>query len=169
MADKILAVERLREVVGYDPMTGAFIRKVRLAQRHQVGDRADFLVVNGTLKGYRRLSIDSKRYLAHRCAWLFVYGEWPKSVVDHIDGSRENNAISNLRDVSSAMNSQNEKKARSNSTTGCLGVTRHTSDRFRARIKVGKKVTHLGMFDKPDDAHDAYVRAKRLLHRGCTI
>lgn len=169
MADGILTAERLREVVDYDPETGTFTRKIRLAQRHRVGDRADFLVVNGTLKGYRRISIDSRRYLAHRCAWLYVHNEWPSLVIDHINGDRGDNRIVNLRDVERALNSQNEHCARVNNQTGYLGVVPSEDGTFMARIKIAGKNRHLGSYSRAQDAHAAYLEAKRRMHPGCSI
>jgi hypothetical protein len=40
--------------------------------------------------GYLAICIDSKYYYAHRLAWMYVYGEFPK-VIDHIDANKENN------------------------------------------------------------------------------
>jgi len=169
MADAILTAERLREVVEYDPATGIFTRRIRLAQRHQVGDRADFVSTGTQLKGYRRLAIDSKRYLAHRCAWLYMYGEWPERDVDHINGDRGDNRLANLRDVARRTNLENLRKPRSDNHTGYLGVIAHPGGRFRARIQHNGKGIHIGMYATPDEAHAAYVEAKRRMHEGCTI
>ena len=169
MADAILSAARLREVVDYDPETGAFTRKVRLAQRHQVGDRADFLVVKGTLHGYRRLSIDSKRYLAHRCAWLYVYGQWPSKLIDHINGDKGDNRIANLRDVTMSVNLQNVYGPQSNSHSGYLGVVPHVDGGYRARITLNGKTTCLGVYRRAKDAYKAYLDAKRRIHPGCSI
>ena len=121
MADAILSADRLRAVVEYDPETGVFVRKVRLAQRHQAGDRADFRINKGPMTGYRRLSLDSKRFLAHRCAWLYVHGDWPQGEIDHINGDPGDNRIENLRVVEAQTNAENKRRARSDSRSGLLG------------------------------------------------
>ena len=105
-----LTAERLRDLVHYDPKTGAFTRKVRTAQRHQVGDRADFLVKSGGAAGYHRVSIDSERYQAHRVAWLYVYGVWPKEMIDHRKDVKSDNRIANLRFADSQLNLENIRK-----------------------------------------------------------
>jgi hypothetical protein len=169
MADSILTAERLREVVDYDPDTGVFIRKVRLAQRHQVGDRADFVVTGGGLKGYRRVSLFSQRYLAHRLAWLYVHGSWPKHEIDHINGNPGDNRIDNLRDVVTAVNSQNKRKARADNRSGFLGVTTHAPGIYRASLYLNGKRIHDGLYGTPEAAHAAYIEAKREFHPGCEI
>jgi len=169
MANAILTADRLREVLNYDPATGIFTRKVRLAQRHHVGDRADFIITGGGMGGYFRVSLDSQRYLAHRLAWLYVKGEWPANEIDHINGDRADNRIDNLRDVVGIINAQNKRKPRSDNKSGFLGVTTFASGKFRASVHFSGKRIHVGMFDNPEDAHRAYLEAKRLVHEGCTI
>lgn len=170
MAAAILTVERLRELVHFDPETGIFTRRVRTAQRHQVGDRADFLITRGPNAGYYRVSIDSQRFMAHRVAWLHVHGRWPDHDIDHIDGNRGNNQLSNLRDVRNVVNRENMRGPRADNSCGYLGVVFHAqSNRWRARIQSHGRTSHLGMFDTPQQAHEAYVLAKRRIHEGCTI
>ena len=171
MADAILTAERLREVIHYDPETGIFTRKVRLAQRHQVGDRADMVVTGGGLKGYYRVGLFSKRYLAHRLAWLYVYGEWPEHEIDHINGNPGDNRIANLRDVEGAVNLQNMRKPRKTNVSGYLGVYKHAQNNtWVARIQKDKRTIHIGCFTDPAEAHQAYLKAKREIHKdGCTI
>lgn len=164
MADEILTAERLREVVDYNPETGVLTRKVRLAQRHRVGDRADMFWPH---MGYWRLSIDSRRYLAHRCAWLYVHGRWPEHNIDHINGNPADNRIANLRDVPQMVNVQNQRTSRA--ASGLIGAQRFADGVWRARIKVNGKYRHIGLYDTPEEAHRAYIAAKRKLHEGCTI
>jgi hypothetical protein len=64
-----------------------------------------------------------------------VYGTWPKNQIDHIDGDRANNRISNLRDVSQSINQQNLKRSRVRSKSGFLGVS-PSFGRFRAAIRL---------------------------------
>jgi hypothetical protein len=169
MANEILSSERVRELLDYDPETGVFVRKVRMAQAHQVGDRAD-LPGHGNLKGYRTIGLFNKKYLAHRVAWLYVYGEWPEQHIDHINGERGDNRIANLRDVPLKVNTQNKRSPMPSNKSGLLGAVWYPQNqKFRARIQVGKKFIHIGMFYTAEAAHEAYVRAKRKYHEGCTI
>jgi hypothetical protein len=115
------------------------------------------------------IGIDGRLYLAHVIAFVIVTGTWPVGVVDHRNGDGTDNRWTNLRDVSHAVNVQNVRKARATSQSGMLGVARHRNGRYRATIVVGGKQRHLGYFDTPEQAHAAYVTAKRELHPGCTL
>jgi hypothetical protein len=164
--DSHLTVDRLREVLAYDIKTGAFTWLVSSATK-KVGS-----VAGGVKKtGYRFIQIDGRQYREHRLAWLYVNEAWPKNHIDHIDGNRANNKISNLRDVDDSTNSQNQRASQcSNKSTGILGVCFHkTKKKFHAQIKRHGKRIHLGYFDNAQDAHNAYLAAKRQLHAGCTI
>jgi hypothetical protein len=155
----MLTAERLRELLHYDPETGVFTSKNTgkvLGWRHGAG--------------YTSMHVFGGRYLAHRLAWLYVNGEWPRNVIDHIDGLRTNNAISNLRDVSRLVNSQNMKRAMSNNKCGLLGVTFCTqTNRWAARIRKDGKKLHIGRFDTAQQAHEAYLVQKRSSHLGNTL
>lgn len=155
---KELTAERLREVLDYDPDTGVFTRKVRTGNV-KIGDVAGSF--NG--KGYIRIGIDGRLHRAHRLAWLYVTGEWPKDQIDHINGDRGDNRLANLREVNNAENQHNLRKARADNTTGFLGVSPRYG-KFRAYIMVDGKNKHLGCFPTPEAAHAAYLEAKRGLH-----
>lgn len=163
MAASILSAKRLREILDYNPETGVFTWRVRAGSRMPgtIAGSPDDL-------GYIKIAIRKKDYRAHRLAWLYVYGEWPADMVDHIDGNPGNNAITNLRDVSTVVNQQNLRKAKSTNKSGLIGVSRKAKC-STARIKVGGKVLFLGCFKTDEEAHAAYLEAKRLLHSGCTI
>lgn len=169
MSDKQLA-QRVREVLHYSAETGEFTRLHRLAQRHDVGSRADFKINTGPLAGYRRVGLDGKRYLAHRLAWLYVHGEWPRQVIDHINGDRGDNRIANMRDVSQGVNTENQRRPSALNRSGYLGVHLHDDGiRWRARIQVRGRGKHIGLFGTKEAAHAAYLEAKRRLHAGCTL
>ena len=170
MADANITARRLREVVSYNPETGEFTRLVRLAQRHQVGDRADFPINFGPMQGYRRLGLDSRRFLAHRLAWLYVHGEWPSMHIDHINGDKGDNRIANLRDASPRINAENKRNPRESNSSGYLGVYQPKNyQKWIARLQVRGKGMHIGVFETPEEAHSAYLNAKRKHHEGCSI
>ena len=170
MAKVILTAQLVRELLDYDLETGIFTRKVRLAQCHQIGDRADWEIKSGNPSGYRKVTVDSRSYMAHRVAWLYVYGSWPKHQLDHINGKRGDNRIANLRDVTAVVNLQNTRRARKSSGTGVQGPAWYpASGKYRAQIRVNGKSKHIGMYATIEEAHQAFLKAKRKYHEGCTI
>lgn len=157
----------VRELFDYDPETGWLIRKVRKGMG-MVGTRAGSI----RAQGYRCLSIGNRNYVEHRIIWLHVYGEWPSQEIDHIDGDKQNNRISNLRDVSPTINQQNRRRAQIGSKSGLMGVKRVRSNDDRywvARIRARGKRIDLGQFKSPEAAYARYVEAKRQLHEGNTL
>lgn len=169
MSDPTFSFADAWRVLDYDPKTGVFTRKVRLAQRHQAGDRADLLITSGGAKGYRRVSLFSQRVLAHRLAIFMVTGEWPGSEVDHRDSDKCNNAFSNLRVAGARVNAENRRSPTAANRLGVLGVYEHTPGVYRSRLQVRGRTVHIGLFKDPAEAHQAYVAAKRRLHEGCTL
>ena len=155
----------LRQLLSYDPLTGIFTRLKRTSMRINVGQEAGYLHKDGGVQ----ISVLNKEYKAHRLAWLYMTGEWPEFEIDHINGNRSDNRWENLRDIKHAINLQNRRKPQTNNrSTGLLGVYPNKK-RYRAVIATNGKSTHLGTFDTPDGAHEAYLKAKRKFHAGCTI
>lgn len=147
----------LIEVLAYDEESGVFTWN-SARPGIKVGD------VAGSFNGnrYWKISIDRKNYMAHRLAWLYVHGDWPRAYIDHIDGCRHNNAINNLRECSGSENQQN-KSPNKVGTSKYLGVS-WDRGRWRAGIAVNGKNKHLGRFKVEEDAAEAYRLAKQILH-----
>lgn len=124
----MLTKEYLKSVVFYDQDSGQMTWKKRPVwhfktnsawltwNKRYAGKPA--VTIDG--KGYRVISINTKRYLVHRLVWLYVYGVWPK-IIDHINGIKTDNRLCNLRNVSHGENHKNMKKAKNN-TSGVTGV-----------------------------------------------
>lgn len=113
--DYVLTQERLKELLNYSPLTGAFIWR-----KSQGG--ASAWTIAGTLgqHGYYYISVDGRHYKAARLAWLYMYGEMP-DVIDHEDRCRANDRIANLRNGTHQQNRKNHGKRTSN-TSGITGV-----------------------------------------------
>lgn len=163
----MITKERLKEAFDYDPVTGVFTWKIRTSNRTSVGSFAG----NVFQKKYRQIALDGRSYLAHRMAWLYVYGSLPDCTIDHINGAERGDGIWNLRPATHAQNMQNERRARTSNGSGFLGVSRAdaVSERWFARITVAGIVRHLGRYDTPQEAHAVYLQAKRQLHPFATI
>lgn len=150
---KNITATELRDYLIYDPKTGWFFKRTGRDSH-----------------GYSYICIKGASISAHRLAWFYMTGSWPKGVIDHVDGNPTNNKFSNLRDVTFTQNIWNRKKPKNN-TSGFKGVHFNKKlGKFTAKISYrGDKnriVEHLGVFEDARQAHKAYCKAaKRLFGR----
>lgn len=158
-----LTATRLREVMSYDPVTGNFRWfSAQKASRSRNGI-AGTVVLYGK---YRAIRVDWNQHLEHRLAWLYIHGVWPAHDIDHINGNGLDNRIANLRDVPRKINAENTRKGR----RGLLGTSFNKAyGNWGAFISHHYKSIHLGNYATEQEAHEAYLAAKRKLHAGCTI
>ena len=156
--------ELLLACLQYSPDEGSFRWRDGSGRKGKPGQLAGSIGKSG----YARIRYGSRQYLSHRLAILALTGAWPEGEVDHINGSKADNRACNLRVVTREQNQQNLRAARSDNRSGYLGVSRAGS-RWQARIDVSGVQKYLGTFASPEEAHGAYVSAKRLLHPTCSI
>lgn len=140
----------LRELFHYDEDTGDFTRKLSIQSRSMAGSVAGTISKTSDGMEYIKISINYRRYYAHRLAWLYVYGEWP-NYIDHIDGNGLNNSISNLRNADPEVNAKNQR-IRNDNSSGHIGVSKSRRGYWRAYINVEKKRISLGDKLTFDDA-----------------
>ena len=153
-----LTAEELRSILDYNPDTGIFTRKVSTANSVKVGDVAG--CSNGG--GYLNIMVCSRKYQAHRLAWLHTHGVWPKDQIDHINRIRTDNRIANLREVSHKQNQQNKSKRHDN-TSGHPGVYwNKQNSKWQAKIAHNYKDIHLGYFATLEEALSARKAAEKL-------
>ena len=152
-----LTADRLREIMEYDLSTGIFTRKKRFGY---LGNIIHGHVVGSIYKnGYVYITIERKKYLASRLAWLYVFGCWPNHEIDHKNNIRCDNRFQNLRDATEINNSGN-RGPNKNNTVGYKGVFRTKKNgRWTAQISLNGKHTHLGCWDSPEEAARAYDAA----------
>ena len=81
----MLSLQEARNAFEYNPETGVF---VRLSNKKKTG------TVN-VKNGYIYLTLNKKHHLAHRVAWLIVYGKWPEGLIDHDNRNKIDNRICN--------------------------------------------------------------------------
>jgi hypothetical protein len=161
-----LTKEVVRDLFEYEPETGFLIRRKSAGTRSKIGDAA------GTHDkyGYRTVQIANKKYFVHRVVWLHVHGQIPVNVIDHINGIKDDNRLSNLRDVTSSENCQNLRKAKSHNKSGLQGVSwDFEKSKWRTQITIDGRAKFLGRFETKELAYECYLEAKRRLHTTCTI
>jgi len=93
----------------------------------------------------------------HRKVWEEAYGPIPPGYsIDHIDGDKCNNELSNLRICSQSQNQCNRGK-QANNTSGYKGVSWDKSCRkWRVKIRAEGKEIWGGYYNELEDAATAY-------------
>lgn len=163
----MLTQETVKELLDYDPETGVFIWKHR-GRKWFESDRIYnswntrcARKVSGTIgsRGYLKIDIKRITYQAHRLAWLYIYGDFPKDQIDHINHNKLDNRIINLRSVSQQENSKNSKLSKNNKS-GFPGIYsyRYSSDKWVVQAKINGKEKHIGVFNSLDEAITAKKR-----------
>jgi hypothetical protein len=154
----MITQERLRELLSYDEENGLFIYKTKRGQKSKGS-----IAGSPQNKGYIQITVDDKNYLAHRLAWFYVHGEWPKNQIDHINRIKTDNRITNLRDVTNSINHHNVG-LRKHNTSGVNGVYwSNNKNKWVATIEINKKKHHLGIFNTLEDAKNCrYEKEKQL-------
>lgn len=117
-----------------------------------------------TQHGYIRIELDNRKYMAHRLAWLYMFGKDPDAEIDHINGNRSDNRLANLREAIRSENMQNKGKYRNNSS-GLTGVSwSKVRNKWAANIQAGNVQKNLGFFSTKEEAYLAYLKAKAEKH-----
>lgn len=146
--------KKLKYFLSYDPETGVFKWANSPNYNIKSGDTAR----NITVKGYARIRLNKKHFFLHRVAWFFYYGSWPDCLIDHINGDRADNRISNLREASFSENARS-KGIQKNNKTGYKGISKVKGcySRFSARIVLPSGLKYIGSYKSEEEAHAAYI------------
>ncbi len=140
----------IKNLLDYDPETGLFHWRIKRKGMNP-GDAAGSI----NPRGYCRIQIDGRIYLAHRLAWFFAHGKWPTDQIDHINGNKSDNSISNLREATGAQNCRNRR--------GVIGVYRRKWG-WEATIMADGKAHYLGKFKTKSQALAVRKEAVARLH-----
>lgn len=143
--------EKLRSLLSYDEHTGLFTRDGN---------------VTGTLNswGYVQVRVNGKVYMAHRLAWLYVYGQWPQNQIDHINRRKTDNRIINLREATASENAQNVTAHKDNAA-GARGIYFDKSrNRWVAELCLNDKVVFKQRFKDKLAAINARAKAEEQFH-----
>lgn len=159
----MLKQDRLKELLYYNSDTGIFKRVIRrgscLAGSVAGAKRPD---------GYIQINIDNKFYLAHRLAWFYTQGYFPENEVDHINRIKDDNRLTNLREVTSQCNARNVA-CLCNNTSSVKGVSwAKANQKWCSKIKVNGKTFNLGYQKSFDEAVCLRLMAEQCLNwSGC--
>lgn len=152
--------EELKRLFSYDPETGLFTRLIG-----RKGVAAGAIAGAVMLNGYIAIGIKPKKYLAHRLAWFYHYGEWPEKMLDHVNGNKSDNRICNLRPCDKSKNACNSK-LQINNKSGVKGVCWHKAmKKWHVQLRFEGKQHNLGFFDSLEEAA-RFVRQAREQHHG---
>lgn len=151
--------ELLRATLNYDPVTGKFTWLIDNGKRCWVGKEAGSV----NREGYRIIRINKKAYRSARLAFLYMVGVWPLQM-DHINGIKDDDRWSNLREATVQQNIHNKGLSKRNST-GYKGVTLRHNGKYEAAIVIGKVYKRLGYYSTPEEAGKAYEVAAREFHK----
>jgi hypothetical protein len=147
----------LHKYLHYSIITGQFYWIKAASPRIKVGDVAG----NFDKDGYIRFCIGKSKYFAHRLAWFWITGEWPKYQIDHKNGVPNANYWINLREATPQQNSHNAKTC-SNNTSGYKGVCWcKKTNKWWARITLNNQRKNLGYFNYPELAYAARLNAEK--------
>jgi hypothetical protein len=144
----MLTQQELMRNLHYDPASGIFVRIATASPNAQMGTIAGSVKQNG----YRRINVRYASHAAHRLAFLYMTGEFPPEVVDHINGIRDDNSWANLRAISQAENQRNRCLPKSNTSGACGVYWKKPRRRWEASIIVNQVTRFLGHFPTKAEA-----------------
>lgn len=170
MSNKVVSPNVLRDLVHYEPDTGALIWKPRGATQFSGSGRQtaehNCAIWNGKYagtpafnhvrsNGYLGGKLRGRNYKAHRFAWAVFFGEWPTHDIDHINRDRADNRLVNLRAATRSENLRNTGLGHRN-RSGVTGVSwARERAQWNAKIGVNGKQVNLGYFDTLEQAVEA--------------
>jgi hypothetical protein len=146
----MLSQQDLKNQLHYNDETGIF---TWLTARKGRKSNAGFVEKSN---GYLRICIDKKKYYAHRLAWLYIHGEFPKTFIDHKNCIRTDNRLINLRLATFLENAKNTSLSKSNKS-GYKGVSYYKRDKnWTAQCKINGITYWLGRYKTKEIAKKIY-------------
>ena len=115
-------------------------------------------------KRYLHINVNRRQFRHHRVVYFAHNQNWDINLeplnnqIDHIDENKHNNHISNLRLGTNSLNKQNQKKVKGY-------YWDKSCNKYRAKIAINGKTIHLGIYEKEEQAHQAYLDAKKIYHK----
>ncbi len=163
----MLSREEINKLFSYQGKSGRLYWKVKPHPNANVdvGDPAGCLASDG----YIVIGYKGRYYKAHRIIWMYIYGYLPK-YLDHKDGDKSNNRLSNLRVATSQQNARNRKKSTKSLSSKYKGVHWVKSrNRWKATIYIDGNVRQLGLYVTEHEAAVAYNNAATLWFKSYAV
>lgn len=151
-------IERLQELLAYDPATGALTWRGNFGGKRVAGNVAGTTKRTTKNNLYVVVKVDYTIIGAHIVAWALMTGAWPNSLLDHKNGDGRDNRWENLREATWRINAQNMGLS-SRNKLGVQGVVQMPGGTFRATIV-------LGSYGTETEAEKVYAAAHALLRPG---
>ncbi len=148
-----LTAKRLREVLAYDPVTGEFRARPRAGRGRGQGAVA----ASNRKFEYRIITVDGRKFTAHRLAWFYIHGKWPSGALTPRNGDAWDTRIENLRQITVRQTFAN-MRLRKNNSSGITGVMWCKSNRRWCAFICKKK---LGYYPSKEAAIVARFKAAR--------
>lgn len=171
IANESKRFEEMKEYFSCDFENGLIYRKKILGnnRKSSIGDLVGFLHSTG----YVIFEFKNKKCKCHRFLFYCYYG-YISTIIDHKNGIKHDNCISNLRTGTQKQNCQNRKTSIKKRSSKLIGATwNKCCQSWAAQISVTnsgiRKNIHIGLFSTEKEAHSAYLIKKRELHDFCTI
>lgn len=156
----VLTQETLREILHYDPVTGAWTWVKPASYNVEIGQAAGTV----SFHGYRIITIDRKKYRSARLAHLYMTGSWPVFEADHENRCKLDDRWENIRDLSRSENALN-RDLQSNNASGTRGVHwDNVRSKWFVQIKKDNVTYFVGRYDDFDEAVVARDTASAELH-----
>lgn len=151
---------RLKELLNYDPETGVFTWLTGQQSGEIAGTRNN---------GYLIIRVEGHSYPAHRLGWFYIHGTWPDRNLDHVNRTRDDNRLKNLREATPSQNAQNVAAHKDNNS-GVRGILWDKSRRkWVAELTVNGKLMFKQRFNLKEEAVFARKQAEKQHHpfRAC--
>jgi len=131
--------------------------KIKPAYNVNIGDLAGNISKNSNGYCSWQIRYNKINFIASRLIWEIHFGTIPEEMeIDHIDGDSLNNKIENLR-LATRQQQKFNSTLHKNNTSGYKGIYwDKQAKRWRAQIDINNKTIHLGNFDTPEEASNAY-------------